>query len=178
MKSIIIISFIIFGCVSFGAQAQTYQINKQNYNHVMYTRMPGDPYNPALMGIASTISGLGQILSGETKRGLAFMGGTYAAYGLGILALNSSYTQSGELEEILSDVYVRFLGAGLIAGAVILNVWSIFDAVKVAKVNNMYFQDMRGNLRSVKVELNPFLSNNNYLGQTNTSAGFTLKITF
>ena len=69
-----------------------------------------------------------------------------------------------------------FLAGGI--AYVIVDVWSIFDAVNVAKVNNMYFQDMRGNLSSVKVELNPFVDTKNYLGQTNASAGLSLKVTF
>ena len=69
-------------------------------------------------------------------------------------------------------------GLGIMIGAVGLNIWAIVDAVKVAKVNNMYFQDMRGNLSLVKVELNPFVDTNNYLGQINASAGLSLKVTF
>jgi len=73
MKSLIVAALILFGCFSFNAHAQTYKINKQKYDYKMYMPQPGDPNNPAVMGLASFfIPGLGQMLSGETGRGLAF----------------------------------------------------------------------------------------------------------
>lgn len=177
MKSVIVAVFIIFGCVFFNAQAQSYKINKQNYDYKMYLPQQGDPYNPTAMGARSIISGLGQILSGERGRGFAFMSATYLFYGSGFWLLSSTEAQS-EIDDIFSYVFLRVMGAGLIFSGAVVNVWSIFDAVRVAKVNNMYFQDLQGELSSVKVELNPFVDTNNYLGKINASAGLTLKITF
>ena len=180
MKSVIVTILIIFGCVFFNAQAQSYKINKQNYDYKMYLPQQGDPYNPTGMGARYIISGLGQILSGERGRGFAFMGATYMFYGSGIWLLSSTNAQSenGSMNDIFSYIFLRVMGVGLIFSGIVVNVWSIFDAVRVAKVNNMYFQDLRGDLSSVKVELNPFVDTSNYLGKTNASAGLTLKITF
>ncbi len=131
------------------------------------------------MGVASFfVPGLGQRLSDETGRGFALMGATYLCYGSGIWLLNSIDNQSDNINDIFSNTFLRAMGAGFILGGVIVNVWTALDAVRVAKVNNMYFQDLRGDKSLVKVELNPFLDTNNYLGQTSSSAGLTLKITF
>ena len=185
MKSLIVAALILFGCFSFNAHAQTYKINKQKYDYKMYMTQPGDPNNPAVMGLASFfIPGLGQMLSGETGRGLAFLGGSIALSGITVAgALMSydevtTYNQFGSFTEYETNpAGVAIMLTGL-AATIALDVWAIVDAVRVAKVNNMYIQDLRGNLSSVKVELNPFIDTHNYLGQANTSAGLSLKVTF
>ena len=174
MKIIIVSIFIFFGCVFSNLQAQSYKINKQNYDYRMYVPQPGDPNKPIIMGLASYfMPELGQMISGEVGRGLAFLGGTYAAFGIGYGLTATSRNEYGNR----NDAQI-WTGLGIMIGAVGLYIWSIVDAVKVAKVNNMYFQDLRGNLSLVKVELNPFIDTNNYLGQTNASAGLSLKVTF
>lgn len=181
MKTIIISVFILFGCIFSNVQAQSYKLNKEVYNPREYFPQPGDPNNPMLAGLGSLfIPGLGQVLCGETGRGLAFFGGSMAFMGVSIVGmvqnmdatLSSSYSSNNVETKGLGLMFAGFLGY------MVVDVWSIFDAVNVAKVNNMYFQDMRGNLSSVKIELNPFVDTKNYLGQTNTSAGLSLKVTF
>lgn len=174
MRAIVFLAFILIGCVFSNAQAQTYKINKQNYDYKMYVPQPSDPNNPTVMGVASFfVPGLGQMISGEVGRGLAFLGGTYAAFGIGYGLTATSRIEYGNRNDTQ-----MWTGLGIMIGAVGLNIWSIVDAVKVAKVNNMYFQDLRSNLSLVKVELNPFLDTNDYLGQINASAGLSLKATF
>lgn len=174
MKSFIITVSIVFGCFSFNLQAQTYKINKQTYDYKTYIPQAGDPNNTIVMGVASYfVPGLGQMLSGEVGRGFAFLGGTYGAFGVGFGLAAVSRDENGNRNDAL-----MWTGAGFMLGAVALNIWSIVDAMKVAKVNNMYFQDKRGELSSIKVELNPFAGTNNYLGQTNTSVGLSLRVTF
>jgi len=178
MKKIIISVLILFGCIFSNVQAQSYKLNKQIYNPREYFPQPGDPNNPMLAGLGSFfIPGLGQVLCGETGRGLAFFGGSMACMGVSIagMAQNMNATLSNSYNSETKGLGL-FLAGGI--AYVIDDVWSIFDAVNVAKVNNMYFQDMRGNLSSVKVELNPFVDTKNYLGQTNASAGLSLKVTF
>jgi hypothetical protein len=90
----------------------------------------------------------------------------------------TTYNQFGSFTEYETNpTGVAIMLTGL-AATIALDVWAIVDAVRVAKVNNMYIQDLRGNLSSVKVELNPFIDTHNYLGQANTSAGLSLKVTF
>ncbi|ULB33745.1 MULTISPECIES: hypothetical protein [Proteiniphilum] len=53
-------------------------MKKQKYDYKMYVPQPGDKHNPIVMGFSSYfVPGLGQMLSGEVGRGLAFLGGTY-----------------------------------------------------------------------------------------------------
>lgn len=67
--------------------------------------------------------------------------------------------------------------AGL-AATLAVDVWAIVDAVRVAKVNNMYMQDLREKREGISLQLNPYVGSNNYLGQRNTSVGLSLKATF
>ena len=174
MRLFVVTLFIIIGTLSSNVQGQSYKTNKQNYDYKMYTPQLGDPNNPIAMGVASCfLPGLGQMIGGEIWRGLAFLGGTYGAFGVGYGLAAVSRDDNGNRNDTQ-----MWVGVGFMLGAAALNVWSIVDAVRVAKVNNMYFQDVRGNLSSVKIELNPFVNTTNYLGQANTSAGLSLKVTF
>lgn len=178
MKSVIILIFLFFGCTISPIEAQTYKLNKQTYDHKLYIPQPDDPNNPTLMGVTSLfVPGLGQILTGETGRGLAFMCGTLVAYGMGVWALKSPQNETN-IDDVLSLIFIRAMGGGLIIAGFFSHFWSIFDAVTVAKVNNMYFQDMNGKLSGTKIELKPFIDTQNYLGRINTSAGLSLKVTF
>lgn len=180
MKQILLVLLFVFGCASFNAQAQSYKINKLNYDYRMYIPQPGDPNNPTVMGVASFfVPGLGQMLSGEVGRGVGFLGGSLlcgAVASVGAYQYVEANENKSSVDEFSNDGLGLML-AGLVGGLTV-NIWSIVDAVRVAKVNNMYIQDMRGNLSTVKIELNPFIDTNNYLGQTNTSAGLSLKVTF
>ena len=178
MKQVILFFLIFCGLSLSTVQAQNYKLNKQVYDYKMYTPQPGDPHNPTVMGVASFfIPGLGQMLSGETGRGLGFLGGTVAS---GVLA-GVGMAQFYDANVNTNSSTVSSEGAGLmIAGALAaaaINIWSIVDAVRVAKVNNMYMQDMRENT-GMKIELTPFVDSNNYLGEINASAGLSLKVTF
>lgn len=70
------------------------------------------------------------------------------------------------------------LTLGALAATLAVDIWAIVDAVKVAKVNNMYIQERRKKMSSIKLEMNPFIDSKNYLGENNTSAGLTFKVTF
>ncbi len=182
MRTIVFSAFIIIACVFSNAHAQTYKINKQNYDYQMYIPQPGDPFNPQVAGIASFIApGYGQMMCGEIGRGFAFMGGFFVVGSITALGVLTSYKEDFDNPNndklIINPLGVAIFLVGL-SSWIGLGAWSRKDAIKVAKVNNMYFQDMRGNLSLVKVELNPFVDTNNYLGQINASAGLSLKITF
>ena len=46
------------------------------YNPKMYVKSMTDPYSPGLAGVCSfLVPGLGQVVSGETGRGIAFFAG-------------------------------------------------------------------------------------------------------
>ena len=183
MKRSIFVLLVILSSTFFSAHAQSYKINKQNYDHKMYVRQPGDPNIPWLMGLSSAfVPGLGQMISGETGRGIAFLGSSLALTGvtyagLAIAVKDVETYSDGSTSGELNSTGVAIMLAGL-AATIAVDVWAIVDAVKVAKVNNMYFQDVHGNLSRVEIDLNPFVDTKNYLGQTNISGGLSLKVTF
>ena len=134
-----------------------------------------------VVGTASFIApGYGQMLCGEIGRGFAFMGGFFVVGGITALGVLTSFKE--DFDNPSNNLKLNLPGVGIfivgLASWIGLGVWSSKDAIKIAKVKNMYFQDLRGNLSLVKVELNPFIDTNNYLGQTNASAGLSLKVTF
>jgi len=67
-----------------------------------------------------------------------------------------------------------FLGSG---GAIALSIWSIVDAVRVAKVKNLAFR--ANNKTSLNFQIDPFLMNTpTLMSNTNISAGLSLKLNF
>ncbi|MFA5588334.1 MAG: hypothetical protein WC987_06165 [Mariniphaga sp.] len=172
-KRIFYLTFCFFILLLTQANAQSYRLNKKIFDHRDYVRQDGDRYSPALAGITSfVLPGLGQAISGEPMRGLLFFGGelvAISAMGLGVFLVfagNISNVQDGTLLGVL-------LFYGGIFSFIAIDIWSVFDAVKVAKVNNMYHQK-----RNLGLKLSPFLSNQSYLAHAKPAAGLTLKITF
>lgn len=93
--------------------------------------------------------------------------------------MHNNATNNGEANQGKNHGIVGILLFSIGAiGAVSTYIWSIFDAVKVPKINNMYFQDRNGNLSKVTLEINPLLDTNTHLGQIKTAAGVSLRITF
>lgn len=122
------------------------------YDPNLYQPESTDPFTPTGCGLASFfIPGLGQGLAGEWGRGFAFFGAHlvlgFAGFGLPILL---EYDDDGTLL-ILSMI----LGG---AGMLIVDIWSIVDAVKVAKIKNMYFQDLRHLQAGVGMSVSPYLT--------------------
>lgn len=94
----------------------------------------GDPYNPALSGVLSfLIPGLGQMICDEVGRGLGFLGGNIGLALVTGVSLGLSYDYTGAAVIALAG------SLGMLA----LDIVAIVDAVKVAKVRNMYTQDLR-----------------------------------
>ncbi len=110
------------------------------------------------------IPGLGQLCCGEAGRGLTHIG---INVGLGLIA-QGCYNNYMETGYVL--VTIARLGFGI---------WSIIDAVQVAKVKNMYETDMMHILySSISVDMYPSL---NYAPMGNSlkiAPGMTLAINF
>ena len=171
MKKFILLSigFILLSNLSFSQ----YKINKTKYDYHTYTYQAGDPYNPSVAGLTSfLIPGLGQMLSGEGGRGAAFLGGyvgCLVVYGIGVGVGTADINNGG----------TGAAGGGLVIvgllGAIGVDIWSIVDAVHVAKVNNLAFRDKNKNSLNLKVL--PFWGNTT---QTNNKLpiGLRLNITF
>lgn len=176
MKLALLFFTIILFTASFNLNAQSYEINKLKYDYHQYVPEIGDPNNPAICGLASFfVPGLGQMVSGETGRGLAFLGGTaagYVVYGIGVAQFMSSVGNGNTRPKGLGTM---FLGLG---GVVVINICSIIDAVKVAKVNNMYIQDIRKKTSSLSINVEPYVTQLTINNQEVTPIGLTLKVGF
>ena len=170
-----------------------YKELKDLYNSKAYVKSAGDPYSPFWSGFASfAIPGLGQVISGETGRGLAVFGGDVA---IGVVGSVCGYKMLSCIETdangkpvkdsngsmIFKDKkgFTRWFGGMMAVGVAGLayEIWNICDAVKVAKVKNMYYQDLSNN-RSLSATLYPSFD----LTRTGTAVvpttGMTLAVKF
>ena len=177
MKKLFLVSVLFVGLAVLTTNAQTYSINKLKYDSHLYIPELGDPYSPALSGVCSFIMpGLGQMISGEVGRGLGFLGGSavcgvvgFVGYGV-LMSSVYSYNSSGA-------------GAGLglmvvgFSAMTAIDIWSIVDAVNVAKVNNMYIQNLR-KTSSVNIEMAPYISQISVNNKIDTPVGLSLRVTF
>lgn len=177
-KSVLLLATVLLVSVV-SVNAQSYIINKNNYNYKDYTPQIGDPYTPGLCGAASFfIPGLGQMISGEVGRGFAFLGGSAACgvvYGVGAYQFMSSMDPGN----LFYTGRVKGVGTMLvgIAGLIVVDIWSIVDAVKVAKVNNMYVRD-KSKTSSLTLGVEPYVANFNVANQQVTPVGLTVKVGF
>ncbi len=133
-----------------------YKDLKDMYNSKEYVRDYRDPHSLFWCGFGSFLfPGLGQICCGEWGRGLLFF--------VGDVALATAATATGN-----PVIYIGQLAVGI---------WSICDAVKVAKVINMYNQDLKG-YSKLSFDLYPNLACVPAENGLQPTAGLTLAISF
>lgn len=168
---IAILVFAAFAMLTGIAQAQSPSVKelKEQFNTRLYVRHPDDPYSPFLAGAASyLIPGLGQMVCGETQRGLLFAGGVvgsgFVAFGGFAMAVNSNLPARRG--------YGVAVGVAGVMGIYGLYIYSIVDAVKLAKLKNMYYQ--RRMDKSVQLSVSPDLVP--IPGKTGAAPGLTLRI--
>ncbi len=163
--------------------AQTYSEKVEMYDTHQYVRQFGDPYSPVLAGVASYfIPGLGQMICDEGSRGLAFLGGYVGCAGL----FTYGYVQfAGSLMESAVNPYSDLSGVKggeiMALGAIGMfgvGLWAIVDAVHVAKVNNMYFQEHYKRTSAINLEIAPYAEPITMFNQVTVPVGLTLKATF
>lgn len=140
---------------------------KGNYNPKEYVAQATDPYHVGWYEAASFfIPGIGQLLSGETWRGLAFIGGeavlvsviTTAAENVANVAItNESGFLTGYTDPKVGkrNMAVMLTALGVDLG---LSIWSSIDARNVAKVKNMYYQDLFNGKKPVELSFSPAVS--------------------
>lgn len=140
---------------------------KGNYNPKEYVAQATDPYHVGWYEATSFfIPGIGQLLAGETWRGLAFMGGeailvsviTTAAENVANVAItNDSGFLTGYTDPKVGkrNMAVMLTALGLDLG---LSIWSCLDAKNVAKVKNMCYQDMINGKKPVALSFSPAVS--------------------
>ena len=151
-----------------------YREYKKLYSPQLYVHDANDAYSPFWSGLASFfIPGLGQGVCGEWGRGLCFLAGD-----IGLLTLMETGVIVGAQVDDPSVPYGITLGA--MAGILALDIWSICDATKVAKIKNMYYQDIRSQRALFDIKLTPFLASSQTTinGGYHTAAGVSLKVVF
>ena len=186
MKRFIVILAIAMAS-ALGASAQVanteltdgmkYKQIKHMYNYKEYSETMYDRYSPAGAGIASFfIPGLGQMISREVGRGFAWFGGAAAAYiitGVGGTCVRSGqYYGASQLEN--TGAIIGLVG---MVSLLTIDICAIVDAVRVAKVKNMYEQDLRKKY-TFDVDFHPSV---NYIQTANgvqPTAGLTLALKF
>ena len=138
-----------------------YKELKNIYSPRDYDNRGFSRYSPAWAGVGSFfITGLGQMCCGEFWRGFGQFG---VNLGLGIVAL------SAEDAGLYTTVALARLAYG---------VWSIVDAVRVAKVKNMYESDLRSLRSSVSVDMYPSFNTIPTNSGMGVAPGMTLSLTF
>lgn len=165
------LSLIIICFLSVSADAQ-YRINKTNYNYRDYSHQEGDRYSPAGAGIESFfLPGLGQMIAGEGVRGVVFLAGATGCVVLLGIGMTDMYTESTTSDQSGGGLYL----AGLL-GYMVVDIWSIVDAVRVAKVNNLAYRDKKNS--SVNLKIEPYISTEYYYQNGSVPMGLTLTIRF
>lgn len=192
MNRLLIIFFIV---LSTFASANAQYINKNSYkdlkgiyNPKEYVKQDADPYNAGWYECASFfVPGIGQLLSGEVWRGLAFLGGEAILMGIitdtaseieKIAVTNERGFLTGYTDETKGKKNMAILlsALGLDLG---LAIWSSIDAARVAKVKNMYYQDLIGGKTPVELSFAPAFSfAPSQSGSTQMSAGLALQVKF
>ena len=175
--------YVVLLTFAVNVNAQNYSINKDKFDSHQYIPEYGDPYNPAISGICSLlVPGLGQMMCGETGRGLTFMGG-YAGCTVLFVAGAAQFT-SNNFRYYRNSGYSGYSGnSGVgvmlmgIGGMAAIEIWSIFDAVKVAKVNNMYIRNFR-KTSSLKLEMSPYVDHISITNQISNPIGMTMRVKF
>lgn len=157
-----------------------YREYKNLYNQRLYFRDPRDPYSPGWAGVASFfIPGLGQGVAGEWGRALGIFAGDigFTLLFAGAAAVGTSYYDQ-QTETGGEAAYSVAVAA--IFGALAYEVWNIFDAVKVAKIKNMYYQDIREQRAGLDFKIEPFIAYSPSVtsGGSQPSAGLSFKINF
>ncbi len=129
---------------------------------------PKYPHNPALCGICSYfIPGLGQVIAGEINRGLAFFGGAMGC----IMLMGVGFGMGNDEGNLLS-----VLGT---MGWMTIEICAVSDAIRVAKIKNMYEQDLRRQAASVlDVKLQPYVSMVSTALSRTPVAGLSLAVAF
>jgi TM2 domain-containing membrane protein YozV len=138
-----------------------------------YSFKKSDPFNPISAGIASLIiPGLGQMISGKPGRGVLFLTGFTGCLAVSAMAFVKS-AFSADMKYVAKTRQVS--EAGLI-GALCIDLWSIGDAVNVAKVNNLVLRNKHKS--SYNLKINPFIDTPDYGLKHNIPIGLDFKVTF
>ena len=148
-RILLVLALALVAAVSANAQIK-YKDIKADYNVKAYTAQDIDPYRPGWAAALSFfVPGSSQLVMGETLRGLLFFGGSAILGNYAedrIQDLGKLVTTDSEGNYTFSDFdaakkqLVRLAASGVALLGVAI--WSSIDASRVAKVKNMYYQNL------------------------------------
>lgn len=152
-------------------EGMKYKDYRPLYNHRNYTRQASDAYSPALAGVASFfIPGLGQCICDEWGRGLAFLGADIV---VSLMTINA-VAQASRNPNNPSFVYA----AAMSAFSLTTGIWNIVDAVRVAKIKNMYYRDIKELKSTVSYGITPYVSYIELPGNSSPAFGLSFQVSF
>jgi hypothetical protein len=155
---------------------------KKLYDYKDYTETYLDVYNPRVMGAMSYfIPGMGHIACGEVGRGLAWLGSTYFFGMAGMfttLPESEGYPATAEEVSSPSGQDRVVLSIALMSTYLAFYICNIVDAVRVAKVKNMYHNDLFRQMYSYDVDIYPSLNYTKTAAGVKPTAGVTLAFRF
>ena len=164
----------------------SYRYCRGRYETAGFRRSGLDPYDPFTAGILSyMIPGLGQLYDGELLRSSGFFFGTLCCLSVGGTLLSARHQYETVYDPYEQIYYDREAGIGptdatmgtlFILGGIALWVWNIYDAVKVAKVKDLFFRDMTGRYSAVDLSVKPALGSVPASGRP--TAGLALQLHF
>lgn len=175
-----------YGTAGKVAPGMSYRDYKGFYRPSDYRRQPGDPYVPAVGGVCSfIIPGLGQMICGEVGRGFGYLGGAVGCcvlMGVGSsVAMSAAYNaaNSGSTTGNGGLITGSLLTVAGSIGLLVVDICAIVDGVRVAKVKNMYEQDMRKMQSSTfDMRLQPYVSTVSVGTMQTPVAGVSMSVTF
>ena len=185
----VLVSMMAFAAASAQQSEKVrYSEIKGNYNPKEYVKQATDPYHVGWYEATSFfIPGIGQLLSGETWRGLAFIGGeailisvikTAAENVAEVAITNESGFLTGYTDPKVGkrNMAVMLTALGIDLG---LSIWSSIDARNVARVKNMYYQDLINGKKPVELSFAPKVSlTPDPFGGLQPCAGVSMQLTF
>ena len=163
----------------------SYKELKNIYSTSNYQKSDIAPYSPFWVGLSSLgAPGVGQFLCRESGRGWAFLGGNVAIGIVESASINkvASYLKIDDdgnysfTDEAAVKKHAIVFFSAILADAV-LSIWSCADAVKVAKVKNMYYQDL-AKRRAVNADLHPSVNLVQTANGYTPAPGMTFAVSF
>lgn len=129
-----------------------YKELRRLYNTKDYVPMPTDRHSPGWSGVASFfIPGLGECINNEWGRGL---GKFFSSWGLALVG-RACLVSASASDETIQGANLLSAGAVCCGAAIVIDIWSIVDAVKIAKTKNMYEQDLMKDIYAVNLNISP-----------------------
>ena len=176
-RILLVLALALVAAVSVNAQIK-YKDLKTQYNYKEYTAQDIDPYRPGWAAALSFfVPGSSQVVMGETVRGLLFFGGNWVLSNIAedsIEELGKLLVKDSEGNYDFSDwnaakkqmLLLAASGVSLLGVAI----WSSIDASRVAKVKNMYYQNLH---LAPAISFTPIQG-----GNLQPTAGFALSYNF